>query len=508
MATLNERLSLSLQILKEFQDKHSKLIFTGEGTIGRTHLRRLLDNGYLERIIKGWYMPSFPGREGDTSIWYACFWDFIVEYCNNRFGQEWSLTPEESLAIHSGNYMIPNQIVIRSPKASNNVITLKHGNSMLDITASLPQHSFTEPRFGIKLYPIPEALAMASPGYFQSEKINARTCLATIESASDILRVVTENGNSLRAGRIAGAMRNIGRGDISDEILTTMSRLGYDVREDDPFEDKIIIPFSESPYSARIRLTWMDMRNQILDEALDFSAVKKVDTDDIIMKMDERYVNDAYNSLSIEGYRVTEELIKKVRDGNWNPDDDKDDAERKNALAARGYYQAFKRVRESVSAILSGENPGEVFDKEHDNWHFELFEPCVQAGIISISELIGYRNSQVYIRGSKHTPLNPEAVRPAMKTLCELMKTEDNSFIRSILGHFFFVYIHPYMDGNGRTARFVLNSMLCSSNFPWTIVPLDKRESYMQVLEAASVGNDIRPFAHFIYNLMINDVIQ
>lgn len=46
-----------------------------------------------------------------------------------------------------------------------------------------------------------------------------------------------------------------------------------------------------------------------------------------------------------------------------------------------------------------------------------------------------------------------------MPVLMELLESEDNVIVRAVLGHFFFVYIHPYMDGNGRTARFLMNVM-------------------------------------------------
>jgi Uncharacterized conserved protein len=134
------------------------------------------------------------------------------------------------------------------------------------------------------------------------------------------------------------------------------------------------------------------------------------------------------------------------------------------------------------------------------------FKVYVQAGIISAPDLLGYRTHQVYIWGYKHTPLIPNAVRPAMNTLCNLLKEETIGFIRSILGHFFVVYIHPYMDGNGRTARFVMNAMLTTSGLPWTIIPTEKRDEYMQALEVASVEGNILPFAKLI-QMIINSSV-
>lgn len=101
-----------------------------------------------------------------------------------------------------------------------------------------------------------------------------------------------------------------------------------------------------------------------------------------------------------------------------------------------------------------------------------------------------------------HVPLNPDAVLDAMTTLSALMKEEEHAFVRAVLGHFFFVYIHPYMDGNGRTARFVMNSQFVTGGYPWVVVPVERRDEYMASLEKASVEEDIEPFVKFIVSLI------
>lgn len=58
------------------------------------------------------------------------------------------------------------------------------------------------------------------------------------------------------------------------------------------------------------------------------------------------------------------------------------------------------------------------------------------------------------------------------------------------------------MDGNGRMARFLMNLMLASGGFPWTVIPVEERDAYMQALERASVNQDIIPFAEFIGRLV------
>ncbi len=77
--------------------------------------------------------------------------------------------------------------------------------------------------------------------------------------------------------------------------------------------------------------------------------------------------------------------------------------------------------------------------------------------------------------------------------------------MRVVLGHFIFVYIHPYMDGNGRIGRFLMNAMLASGGYYWTIIPVEQRANYMAALEAASVDLDIKPFTKFLVGLMRAD---
>jgi Fic family protein len=111
--------------------------------------------------------------------------------------------------------------------------------------------------------------------------------------------------------------------------------------------------------------------------------------------------------------------------------------------------------------------------------------------------LAGYRNDQVFIKGALHVPVSKEAVRDCMPVLFELLEQEEHAAVRAVLGHFVFVYIHPYMDGNGRLARFLMNLMLSSGGYAWTVIPVEQRPAYMEALEQASSFNNIEPFARF-----------
>ena len=89
-------------------------------------------------------------------------------------------------------------------------------------------------------------------------------------------------------------------------------------------------------------------------------------------------------------------------------------------------------------------------------------------------------------------------MREAMPVFFDLLEREPDAGVRAVLGHFLFGYIHPYPDGNGRIARFLMNTMLASGGYDWTIIRLEDRKEYMAALEAASVDLDIGPFAEFM----------
>jgi Fic family protein len=158
--------------------------------------------------------------------------------------------------------------------------------------------------------------------------------------------------------------------------------------------------------------------------------------------------------------------------------------------------------------VLEGENPGTGFRVDLQDWYLALWSPSVQVGLLKPSELAGWRGSQVFIKNARHTPLPPEAVRDAMPLLFELLEAETEPSVRAVLGHFVFVFIHPYMDGNGRLARFIMNLMLATGGWPWTVVTMDIREEYMRALDAASSDQDIKPFTRLLSSLVQAQLIE
>ena len=501
-----QHLADALTVLKKLQDNGKSVIKSTD--LKRIQLSSLVKNGFLRQILKGWYMPSRPDeQEGDSTPWFAAMREFIAGYCSERFGDTWHVSPDLSLSLHAGGTLLPKQVTVHSPLAKNGTLSLPNGCSLFDYKVLEPISADKVTMSGSLRVLMPEtALIKAPPSFYRNHSRDAQIVLSGVRDVSTLLRELLERGHSTIAGRLAGALRAVGRTEHADQILATMRSAGYIVTESNPFEELLpmnLLTHSDSRHALRIRLMWHEMRQSVL-ELFPQEPGTPDDIDLFMSRIEEQYQLDAYHSLSIEGYRVTDELIRRVSRGDWNPEKSREDSETSNAMAARGYWLAHNEVMATIRRIFSGTSPGTAFRSDHAAWYRGLFSPSVDAGILSAVDLAGYRSAQVYIRNAAHVPPSKEAVREMMPELCDLLEAESSSAVRGVLGHFIFVYIHPYMDGNGRIGRFLMNAMLASGGFSWTIIPVERRREYMEALDAASYGGDIRLFAAFVRSCRVD----
>jgi fido (protein-threonine AMPylation protein) len=500
MPTPNEKLADSLGVLRELQ-KDGRRVFPSK-ELSRLHRERLHRNGFVQEVMKGWLISSSPGaHDGDSTPWYAWFWEFCARYCDDRFGDQWHLSPYQSLLLHAENSVIPVQVIIYTPKGANNVVKLLFGTSLYDLKQpEMPHAADVTVRDALRLFSPAAALIKVPEAFFTRYPIESQVVLASLTDPSDVLRRLLDGGHSVVAGRLAGAFRKVGRAEIADEIMATMKAANYSVRETDPFAEQqtfgTLRP-ATAPIVGRIQAMWQTMREPVI-AAFPKAPGLPEKRDDYLKFVDEIYTSDAYHSLSIEGYSVTPELVGRVRSGGWNPDHHDADRQSRDALAARGYWQAFQVVKAGVSEIIAGANPGTLVRTAHREWYRELFQPCVTAGLLRPGSLAGYRNDAVYLRTSRYVPPRWEAVRDAMPALFDLIEQEPEPGVRAVLGHWMFGYIHPYPDGNGRMARFMMNAMLASGGYPWTVIRVEDRKVYLTALDRASIDTDIALFARFI----------
>jgi len=500
MPTPNKKLAESMAKLEKLQ-VGGRRVFRSKD-LSRVHRERLLHAGFLQQVVRGWLISSSPGSaRGESTPWFASFWEFCARYCEERFSKDWHLSPEQSLLISAENTVIPRQVIIYSPKGANNTTTLLFGTSLYDLKESQPPPSGDLiVKDGLRLFAIEPALTKAPQAFFDAKPVEAHVALAGVREPSALLRRLLDGGNSVVAGRLVGAFRRVGRADIAEEIRAAMTGAGYSVRESDPFvpgQEIGKLTLAAAPIVGRIQSMWESMRGTVLSTFPPAPGLP-ADKTAYLHFVDEIYQSDAYHSLSIEGYRVTPDLIERVRSGSWRRESNDADQKSCDALAARGYWQAFRIVKRAVGKIITGANPGTLVRSAHREWYRELFQPSVAAGLIPTTALAGYRNDFVFLRTSRYVPPRWEAVRDAMPALFDLLESEREPAVRAVLGHWLIGYIHPYMDGNGRIARFLMNTMLASGGYPWTVVRVEDRARYLHALDRASIDLNIAPFAAFL----------
>lgn len=114
-----------------------------------------------------------------------------------------------------------------------------------------------------------------------------------------------------------------------------------------------------------------------------------------------------------------------------------------------------------------------------------------------------YRMVNVRISGSQHVPLHYTVVPEKMEELMKWYENQQGLMHPVLLAaefHFRFVFIHPFSDGNGRTARLLMNLILMKHGYPPAIVKAADaaRMRYYETLEEASVQGQLEPFIQLI----------
>lgn len=177
-------------------------------------------------------------------------------------------------------------------------------------------------------------------------------------------------------------------------------------------------------------------------------------------------------------------------------------------VALEGITIGGKTMREHFEVINHREAIFFVEDLVNQN------EPLSEWQIKSIHQLIlkniddknagAYRKTNVIISGADHLPPDALQVESDMHRFVNWYQTDGASLHpveRAARVHADFVRIHPFVDGNGRTARLLMNLELMKSGFPPAVLPVEKRLEYYEALDAAHTGNDYGPFVTLVVTI-------
>lgn len=158
-------------------------------------------------------------------------------------------------------------------------------------------------------------------------------------------------------------------------------------------------------------------------------------------------------------------------------------------LEAVNHAQAFDWVMQRIETTKQNITEGTILDL-----HQLILQKIVdiQAG--------RYRAVPVRIAGSTVVMPNAMKVPELMDEYVSwLQKSKDNPLTVAVDAHFKLVSIHPFVDGNGRTARLLMNLLLMQSGYPPAIIRKEERKQYLASIEKAQLGGSLADYHELMY---------
>lgn len=116
-----------------------------------------------------------------------------------------------------------------------------------------------------------------------------------------------------------------------------------------------------------------------------------------------------------------------------------------------------------------------------------------------------YRTGRVLITGTRFVPPGSQKFAELLPRLLELSQGSGHLILRAAELHDNLVAVHPFADGNGRTARLMMNLLLLQHGYPLTIIPVERRPEYLAALESANTG-DGTPLVRFVAECVVGSV--
>lgn len=191
-----------------------------------------------------------------------------------------------------------------------------------------------------------------------------------------------------------------------------------------------------------------------------------IDTNKSIMK--KQIIIDSYSSATIEGARTTvENVIKALSNKNNKPLD-----------------KSNQMVINTVKACNIAYKNEITIDNIRNIWDVITYNVCENENFKGTK----FRNGMVYVGNNSkiiHIPCDVQSINRKMKELFSWLKQSNiDIVIKSCILHFYIVYIHPFCDGNGRTARLMHSSYLIHNGY--------SNVKYISISE--SINNDINMY--------------
>ncbi|XP_062873953.1 protein adenylyltransferase FICD [Trichomycterus rosablanca] len=200
--------------------------------------------------------------------------------------------------------------------------------------------------------------------------------------------------------------------------------------------------------------------------------------------MEETYYHHIYHTVAIEGNTLTLSEIRHIIETRYAVPG-KSLQEQNEAI---GVDAAMKYINTTLLSRTGAMGIGDVLEIHR---RVLGYADPVEAG--------RFRTSQVFV--GHHIPPHPSDVERHMQELVQWISSDETLQLHPVefaaLAHYKLVYVHPFVDGNGRTSRLLMNLVLMQANYPPITIRKEQRAEYYAALDTANEG-DVRPFIRFI----------
>ncbi|EHB01560.1 Adenosine monophosphate-protein transferase FICD [Heterocephalus glaber] len=200
--------------------------------------------------------------------------------------------------------------------------------------------------------------------------------------------------------------------------------------------------------------------------------------------MEETYYHHIYHTVAIEGNTLTLSEIRHILETRYAVPGKS--LEEQNEVI--GMHTAMKYVNTTLVSRIGSVTIDNVL---------EIHRRVL--GYVDPVEAGRFRRTQVLV--GHHVPPHPQDMEKQMQEFIQWLNSEDAMNLHPVefaaLAHYKLVYIHPFIDGNGRTSRLLMNLILMQAGYPPITIRKEQRSEYYHVLEVANEG-DVRPFIRFI----------
>jgi Fic family protein len=431
------------------------------------------------------------GDELESTVLKANFWLIVVEFLNIAFPEGWCCTGAYAYKLLLEDFSINlKQISISTQAKSNRIIKLTED---FEIYASYDKN-FTEKPL-IKKALLLKPVFLLRPEYLiihatLSDYKNYKNELISFIRDSDrdeeyILNYFKKQRSDVLLARLIGALRALGDFTIRLELEELYKIYKVTVPVKNPFEDYLLPLSLERPaYINRFEISLLKAIKYLQAIKKPVKLKKKLTAKDI----DGVSIEDTYHSLTIEGYTVTQSLIRFLE---THEPSHKYEATLKDQLAAKGFMNTLDYIKKLNDAkfTISETLARKLFE--------ELWKPSLNAKVIDVERDV-YRKHLVSIKGSMYVPPNYEKIPFLLNELFKYTKDLDNGFLLGIFLHYFYVSIHPHSDGNGRISRFLMNIAFINDSYNWLTIKSERRNDYFKALERSQLEDDIGYFTEFI----------